>query len=281
MVYFLNEVEQKYLTMHLRPLIRQNPVPEELRGWNWHIPPLKPYYDVKLPMYLICSRYCPTARDVYLALVEKVKGAETFSITLGKAVHNAIAEAVREAKRGNFNCEPPEHENEAVMIAVKAVWDYTLSLCRTAYLKARSEQIYASEEDVVLTSIPFLVEHRMDGSLLGCSGIIAVDCFDYMRNIVFDVKVGDAASSSRLYTTGYALVLESLYEIPVDVGCVVSITFQNGKMSVKKDLHFIDANMRSWWVEERDRKAEIVFNETDPGISDSCSRNCLYREFCL
>jgi len=50
MVYYLNEVELKYLTLNLRPASRLNPVPEGLRGWNWHLPPLKPYYDVKLPM---------------------------------------------------------------------------------------------------------------------------------------------------------------------------------------------------------------------------------------
>lgn len=281
MVYFLNEIEHKYLTLNLRPKIRQNPVPEELRGWNWHAPPLKPYYDVKLPMYLICSQYCPSMRDVYLTMVERVRGEENFSISLGKAIHNAISQAIKEAKKGSFNSTPPAHENDTINSAVRQVWDYTLALCRSAYLKMRSEQIYASDDDVVLTSIPFLVEHRMDGSLLGCSGIIAVDCYDYMRNIVFDVKVGDLNPKMRLYTTGYALILESIYEIPVDVGCIVSVTFNGNKMSVTKDLHYIDANLRSWWVEERDKKAEIVFNETDPGKADNCSRTCIFRSYCL
>jgi len=55
MVYYLNEVELKYLTLNLRSASRLNPVPEELRGWNWHLPPLKPY-DVKLPMSLTQAR---------------------------------------------------------------------------------------------------------------------------------------------------------------------------------------------------------------------------------
>ncbi len=279
MVYFLSETEQKFLTLNLRPKIRQNPVPEELRGWNWHSPPLKPYYDVKLPMYIICSQYCPTRRDVYLTFVEKVRGEENFKIRLGKAVHSAISEAITKAKKGNFDSKPPEYGNDAIDKAVKSVWDYTMSFCRTAYLKVRAEQSYASDDDVVLTSIPFLVEHRMDGTLLGCSGIIAVDCYDYMRNIVFDVKVGDFNPNFRLYTTGYALVLESLYEIPVDIGCIVSVNFGD-RMSVVKDIHYIDANLRSWWIEERDRKAEIVFNETDPGRAENCRDTCMFRSVC-
>jgi CRISPR-associated protein Csa1 len=282
MVYFLNDIEQKYLLMHLRPMIRSNPVPEELRGWNWHTPPLKPYYDVRLPMYLICSKYCDTMRDVYLVVVEKVRGEETFSIQLGRAVHNAVSTAINRAKTLDFTSKPEQHENESIMEAVNLVWEYTMAECRANFLKARAVQNFASQEDIILTSIPFLVEHRMDGSLLGCSGIIAVDCYDYLRNIVFDIKVGNKIDelNARLYTTGYALVVESLYEIPVDVGCTVYISFKRG-LSVVRDLHYIDANLRSYWVEERDKKAEMVYNETDPGKPDYCNPNCLYRGYCL
>ncbi|HID43116.1 MAG TPA: type I-A CRISPR-associated protein Cas4/Csa1 [Archaeoglobaceae archaeon] len=279
MVYFLSEVEQKYLVMNLRPKIRLNPVPEELRGWNWHSPPLKPYYDVKLPMYLICSKYCDTARDVFLAMVEKRRGKENFQIMLGKAVHDAIAKAVREAKNLNFDAEI-KHEDDKIKDAIELVWDYTITACKSSFLKARAEQPYASIEDVLLTSMPFLVEHRMNGELLGCSGLISVDCYDYLRNIVYDVKVAKERDEfAKLYTTGYALVIESLYEIPVDVGCTIFLNFKD-KLNVKKDLHFIDANLRSWWIEERDRKAEIVYNQTDPGKAEECFKNCLFRGIC-
>ena len=278
MVYYLNEVEHKYIVLNLRPRIRANPVPEELRGWNWHTPPLKPYYDIKLPMYLICSTYCKTARDVYLTVVEKKKGEEDLNIRLGRAVHETVARAIREAKKLNFNAKP-EIKDEAVEDAVNMVWDYTMTACRSAFLKAKAEQPYASEEDVISTSIPFLVEHRMDGSLLGCSGIIAVDCYDYLHNIVFDVKV--SSTSARLYTVGYALVIESLYEIPVDIGCTVSISFREDRMSITKDIYYIDANLRSWWIEERDKKAEIVYEQTDPGKPDECNPRCMFRNVCL
>jgi len=280
MVYFLNDVEHKYIVMNLRPKIRANPVPEELRGWNWHSPPLKPYYDVKLPMYLVCSSYCKTARDVYLTMVEGKKGEEDFNISLGKAVHEAIAGAIREAKKLNFDAEPPEQENETIQCAVNLVWDYTISACKSSFLKAKAEQPYASEEDVIATSIPFLVEHRMDGTLLGCSGIIAVDCYDYLRNIVFDVKLS-SSKNMRLYTTGYALVIESLYEIPVDIGCTVSVSFKKDRLALSKDIYYIDANLRNWWIEERDKKAEIVYNQVDPGKPDECNPKCMFRSICL
>jgi hypothetical protein len=68
MVYYLNEVELKYLTLNLRPASRLNPVPEELRGWNWHLPPLKPYYDVKLPMYATLAEYSHNSHPEFPAI---------------------------------------------------------------------------------------------------------------------------------------------------------------------------------------------------------------------
>ena len=295
MVYFLNEVEQKYLTMNLRPKIRSNPVPEELRGWNWNTPPLKPYYDIKLPMYLICSKYCETSRDVFLAMVEKVPASETFHVKLGKAVHEAVADAIKKARNLSFDTmremKEKDYGEKRISKAAELAWSYTISACRWSFLKARAEQPYASVQDILLTSMPFLVEHRMSGELLGCSGLIEVDCYDYLRNIVYDIKVSVSQkeisknSSFRLYTTGYALVLESLYEIPIDVGCTVFINFMNFEgeeefLTISKDLHFIDANLRSWWIEERDKKAEIVYNEIDPGKAENCYPGCIFRRAC-
>jgi CRISPR-associated protein Csa1 len=280
-MYYLNEVEQKYLTLNLRPHIRENPVPEELRGWNWHYPPLKPYYDIKLPMYLICSRYCETSRDVYLSKVERIEGKENYFIRAGKITHYAVSSAINEAKKLNFRERLNSKESYGGEFELaKLAWEYTMTSCRANYLKHRAEQEYASEEDVILTSIPFLVEHRMDGSLLGCSGLISVDCFDYLHNIIFDLKVSNPRDL-RLYTTGYALILESLYEIPVDLGCTVFVREKNGKIIVSRDLHFIDANLRSLWIEERDRKSGLVYDERDPGKARNCNPYCIFRNYCL
>jgi CRISPR-associated protein Csa1 len=85
----------------------------------------------------------------------------------------------------------------------------------------------------------------------------------------------------RLYTTGYALILESLYEIPVDLGCTVFVREKNGKIIVSRDLHFIDANLRSLWIEERDRKSGLVYDERDPGKARNCNPYCIFRNYCL
>jgi len=47
--------------------------------------PEAPYYDVKLPMYLICGSYCPSGRDAYFAMVEKAKSESRLSHTTQKS----------------------------------------------------------------------------------------------------------------------------------------------------------------------------------------------------
>lgn len=44
---------------------RSRDVAPELRGWNWHQPPLEPAYDVTLAVYEVPGKYCSTGRDVY------------------------------------------------------------------------------------------------------------------------------------------------------------------------------------------------------------------------
>ncbi len=69
---------------------------------------------------------------------------------------------------------------------------------------------------------------KISGELIGCNGILSVDCYDYLHNIMFDVKTGikkEEVNPYKLYATGYALVFESVYEVPVDVGCTVFSKF--------------------------------------------------------
>ena len=93
MVYFLSEIDRKLMLNRLLPLAREVGVSPELRGWGWTQEPLKPLYDVKLPMYLVCSKYCPTGRDVYLNLVKKTPLKPNYALGQGKLIHGAISDA--------------------------------------------------------------------------------------------------------------------------------------------------------------------------------------------
>ncbi len=292
MVYYLSDIERKVLEKKIRPMTRTVGVTEELRGWGWDRSPLKPYHEVSLPMYSICGKYCPSSRDVYLRHVLKKPGEASYPISLGAIVHSTVNGAYKQVRSMNFNPDfdkwydargfKPQVNPELIKKYARIVWEHVLANAESRFREAVSSQPYSVEEDMIMTAAPFMIEHKISGNLVGCSGILSVDCYDYLRNIIFDVKVGVRKGDYdfyRLYATGYALVFESIYEVPVDIGGTVFLNFKDDRLLVERDLFHINDNLRSWWIEERDKKSEMVYEEKDPGIAQ-CTGRCMYGAIC-
>jgi CRISPR-associated protein Csa1 len=292
MVFFLPAQEHKYLLNHLLRLAREVGVSQDLRGWSWWKEPLKPYYPERISMFSVCGKFCPTARDVYLQYVDRKTPTITRELALGASAHNLLEYIFGEMRSGR---EPRfeawwtgelEHRGrreyaDELRPLLLSLWELVVSQARSALLEAQSSQPYASQGQVISIALPFLVEHKLDGRLLGLSGTLSVDCYDYLRHIIFDVKVGGTPKDFyRLYPTGYALVFESMYEVPVDIGCSIHVGFSDGRVRIARDLFFINDDLRSWWVEERDRKLEIVSTKRDPGKSTTCPPSCPFAEVC-
>ncbi|XES78384.1 MAG: type I-A CRISPR-associated protein Cas4/Csa1 [Candidatus Bathyarchaeia archaeon] len=293
-MYFLSDIEQKQLLYQLLPTAREVGVSKELRGWNWHQPPLKPYFDnVRLPMYQVSSKYCPTNRDVYLRNVEKKYGAPNARMALGKLFHGIVSDCLqsfRQRQNITFDAwwqkirwQEISEKPENTIDKCRQVWDFVQKMCDAQLAERSCSQPYSTEMDLISTAVPFLVEHKLSGELLGLSDILSVDCFDYLRTIMFDLKVTSFKENwHRLYSLGYALVFESIHEVPVDICCTVYLNVENGKISVQKDLFFANDELRQWWLEERDRKLEIVAERRDPGKPEcsQCKEYCQYYNIC-
>jgi len=293
-VYFLSDLEHKYLVHRLLPTAREVGVSGELRGWSWHQAPLKPYYeDVKLPMYAVCSKYCPTDRDVYFSNVEKIAGTLSFKMGLGKLLHGVVSDCLQsfisrtkldfDVWQQRIRWEEIPVKAEEVLEPAGRVWDYLSKQCEARFAEMSARQPYASERDLVASTVPFLIEHKISGELLGLSGLLSLDCYDYLRSIMFDLKVASEPQDwGRLTPTGYALVFESVHEVPVDVGCVAYLNLKGDQIVTKKDLFFISDELRQWWIEERDRKLEIVAEQRDPGkpVRSQCREDCMYFQAC-
>jgi len=291
-VYFLTQMEQKYLLGRIYPLIRKSGVSEDLRGWNWPNPPVRPYYQTRAPMYLVCSKYCPTNRNVFLSAVKGIRGEYTYSLSLGTTMHKLAEDCFNSILNGreerfedwwNRNYSEISDPNWVDPIRRKAekVWNYIVIQSKSLISSRKVEQPYSTERDVMATAIPLLVGHRISGELLGLSGLLNIDAFDYLRNIVFDLKVSpEERDWYRLYPTGYAMVLEGVYGVPVDIGAVVYLNFKGDDPVIKKDIFFIGDELRSWWIEERDEKLEIISERKDPGIAENCDARCPYYNYC-
>lgn len=44
---------------------------------------------------------------------------------------------------------------------------------------------------------------------------------------------------------------------------------------MKKDIHIIDDELRQWFIEERDQKMRMIYEEIDPGLGN-CYDSCPY-----
>jgi len=150
---------------------------------------------------------------------------------------------------------------------------------------ARVQDVLAREPDIgadalVSLALPVVVERRANGVFLGLTSHLTLDAVATFEGIVFDVRFGERHERHRLATAGAALVLESLYGQPVDVGCLVFVTFDGERVLVERDLHVVDDELRQWFLEERDERMRIVSEEIDPGMARACPAACPYWSWC-
>ncbi len=300
-MYFASREEQRYVQRGLLPEVRRQPVAEELRGWSWHQPPLKPVYAQPLGVYEVAGKYCPTGRDVFLRRVQGVQAPPTEGMRDGRRLHQVVAEVLTEAKRLIYQhgraCVPylerlAETPEAALAIEVTppelgdlAAKARALRAFETRRVVERVEEVqahqpFAGPDAVAALAIPLHVELKLNGRCLGLSEHLAADAVCFPEMLVLDLKFGPKEAFHRLTTTGYALVLESLFETPVDLGCVVYARFVDGRVVLERDFHVIGDELRQMFVEEREEKMRLVEDGVDPGLPERCPPTCPFLATC-
>lgn len=304
-MYFLSVEERKQLFGGLLPRARSEPVSEELRGWSWHQPPLQPIYDLKLSLFEVANRYCRTGRDLYLRRVLGVETAPNLPMIQGAIFHKTVAKVITTAKRliyqvgiddfpearrrlsepdylsiESFRDSLSEEQIEEIKEKVRVLWEF-----ESTRICSRAEELLASqprlnEDSLVFHSIPVVVEQKLDGAFLGLSSHLSVDAFTFATPVIFDLKFDVKRDFHRLSPTGYALVMEAMYEFPVDIGCTVYACFKGKRILLERDFYLIDNELRQNFVEERDEKMRMVYEELDPGRPEECYATCPYIQSC-
>lgn len=307
----MSDEERRLLFGKLLPQARRQEVHAELRGWSWQEPPLSPAYDVRLGVDEIAEKRCGTSRDVYLSRVLGVRARPTRAEREDAALRRSLADVWLRAKRalyvqGPSGCasglttvaEPgPEVaadggpqagvssevegcEAEALSrkVAALRLFEYHRIVGRVHEVLARQPNVGA--DSLVALALPLVVEQQLDGALVGLSEHLSAAAVMAFEPVVFGVEFGERREYHRLGTAGHALVLESLHEHPVDVGCVVYVRFDGDRLLVERDLHLIDDELRQWFVDERDERMRMVSEELDPGMPDECDAGCPYQGQC-
>jgi CRISPR-associated protein Csa1 len=302
-MYLLSSDERRYLQRGVFPDARRQTVADELRGWNWPQPPLKAIYDHPLGVSEVAAGYCPTGRDVYL---RRVTGARTLPGRLfndGQALHRAVADAFTDAKRLIYrygvDCLPYLEQlssrSSAEVAEVESpngsaadTLGSPIQLVRAFEMRRIIERVEAvlakhrsiGADALAALALPVHVELRVDGRYLGLSQHLAVDAVTFPEGIVMELKSGSAEPFHRLTTTGYALVLESLFEVPIDIGCIVYVRIKDGRLTVERDFHPIDDSLRQTFIEQRDDKMRMIEHEFDPGLPPVCRATCPFLGVC-
>lgn len=302
-VYYLSDDERKFLVRGLLPKSRQTEVAEELRGWNWHQPPLEPPYGVRLALYEVAGKYCQTSRDVFLRRVHDIRGRPSRAMLAGGYYHAVIVSELVRAKRLIYALGVKQHDRierelaapgslpalpkectpeDAAELTTRGqlLADFQASRIRARFQDILTRQPYIGDDSLAAITVPVVTEQRLDGSFLGLSQRLSADALSFTEPMIVDLKFGRRQDFHRLTTTGYALVMEAVHEYPVNIGCIVYAHFQDGRLVLEKDFHLIDDELRQWFVEERDEKARMVAEEMDPGQSDDCTPTCPFFTEC-
>lgn len=287
-MYFMSDEEKKQLIKNYLPKSRQTDIAEELRGWNWHQPPLAPVYNLRLALYEVANSYCPTGRDLYLRHIDGIKARPNPPMVRGRILHEVLVQVMVRAKKVIYNnnlenvrqllaeiSSPPALNLEKPDHISGEDWD---DIKRKAEIISHFEvsRIYSRLQDVLVKQpnvgvdslaalvLPVVVEQKLDGSFLGLSSNLSSDAFTFSEPMILDLKFGAPQKFHRLTTTGYALVMEALHEYPVNLGCLVYVDFKGDRMVIKKDIHIIDDELRQWFIEERDQKMRMIYEEFHP-----------------
>jgi len=303
-MYFLAEAERQLLQRRLMPQVRRSGIVEELRGWNWDEPPLSPVYETRLAIYEVANQYCETGRDLYLRRCAGLRPRPNPAMEEGRYLHSALSQLFLGAKtliyrygvealpalENDLAAPPaaefdrPPHlspaELEETRAKAEALWRFERDRICARVRDACSRHQRLSADAVIALALPVFVDLRLDGTLLGLSSSLAAEAFAISEGIVFDVKFGPKEPFDRLANAGYALVMESVQQTPVNFGCSVYVSFGRQGPHIQRDLYVIDEELRQRFIEARDERARMVETELDPGLPAHCPETCPFLAVC-
>ena len=106
----------------------------------------------------------------------------------------------------------------------------------------------------------------LDGAFLGLSRRLSTDLLNLGEPCILNIIFNDEKRDFHPLTlAGYALVLEAVYEFPVDVGVTVYASLADGRLHIEREFTVIGDELRMEFIEIRDEQQRMVADELDPG----------------
>lgn len=307
-MYFLTEDDRKKLLYHWLPKSRAIDVVEDLRGWNWHRPPLEPPFEGMalewgLRMGEVAGKFCSTGRDVYIRRILNVEPEVPAQAALGGFFHDVVHEVVYRAKRGVYlhgtdwgriigemTATESEWEmwlrrlpsavRQKAATAGRRLWDFEAERAFVRLKETVSCHPHLSADALVARALPVVAGQRIDGSYLGLSRHLKVDVGTWAEPMVVNLKFGWRREEDKLTGAGYALAIEAAMEVPVNLGCLIYVTMDEHRIGIEREFYLIDDALRQMFVEERDGRMYNLMYERDPGLPEECPVSCGFLRVC-
>lgn len=300
-MYFLSDEERRLILRRLLPEARAQGVADDLRGWRWDRPPILPIYDAPLTVDEVADSPCDTGRDVYLRRVLGVCAARARQSIERHAFQAVVTDLITGAKRliyqygaacldalEGLRAQPLPVPDDGLSHEAWLALGHKLEVLRAFEARRVIERVEATlaryptagPDALATLALPVQVGLRLDGKFLGLSSLLHADAVLLAEGIVAQLSVSPRQERHRLLTTGYAMVLESLYERPFDIGFIVYVNVLEGRVVVERDLHIIGDELRQRFLQEREERARLVDEEIDPGLSMECPTVCPFLEHC-
>jgi CRISPR-associated protein Csa1 len=276
--------EKKRLLRGTIPRARKLGVDDTLRGWSWSAPPLLSPYEVPLGLSEVANAYCQTGRDVYARRVLDASPEPNEKMLLGGALHGALRDWTVHAKKTLY--QHGAEDIEAAIVGIRAFPDPDLPEARAIVsyeadaaefrLREALSQFPRIQTDALVAQVlPVTLGQMLDGAFLGLSRRLSTDLLNLgepcILNIIFDDEKRDF---HPLTLAGYALVLEAVYEFPVDVGVTIYANFKRGRLQIEREFTTLGDELRMEFIEVRDEKQRMVADELDPGSCEGCEEWC-------
>ncbi|MEM2075912.1 MAG: type I-A CRISPR-associated protein Cas4/Csa1 [Zestosphaera sp.] len=258
-------------------------VDEELRGWSWIKPPIRPRAHLGLSVYDVAS-YCPTRRDVWLRRVVGVKSQTTSQMRCGFEVHNVIGgviSIIRRSISSNNNYESTFKKAEKHIESVarnSANTDLVREVGWLTYHTLMAEYMWYEYGGSAQPALLWLNEVRVDGTPIGLSSGLRVDALP-IANIIVDIKVGRRYENHDLMLVAYALALEANLEIPVDYGILIYISWLD-RLNVDAKGLYIGPDARREFIDARDEVIDMLLSGREPPKARECITSCPYSNAC-
>lgn len=269
--------------LHLRRF--QEPVDEELRGWNWDKPPIRPRAYLGLSV-IDAAPYCPTRRDVWLRRAVKVPPELNEQLKVGLTIHEIIHATLKCLRKYVLTTQHPwttyEDVLEEVMKAVnipEGMNGWGTQLIKYMIIQTLAEASWNVVGEGATPWLPWISEVRVDGSSLGLSKNLRIDALTG-SNILVDFKMGKPCENHKLMVTAYAMALEANLEVPIDYGIIIYVNGVNDSLNIKSEPIYVTSELRKDFIDSRDEVVDMLLSDREPPKAQACIPSCPYRNQC-